>query len=399
MGEAGLAIGGTRCGKSTSAHGLDRVCSLMQSFSDVTTLATAILDAGGAILAWTRWQPICIEFHLQLPELAEHCIVRNPAIVAKTVKEGSDGTYICSCGLLHAVAPLIVDGEQTATFCVGQFLPGKPDLVRYRSQAARWGFEEGRYLAALAQVPVLSSERLQAAVGFLRQTADLVAELSLEASRAEVQAAERLKIEERLRRTMGRLNKSVDAAVGALARTVELRDPYTAGHQERVSRLAVEIGRCLELPAKSITSLRIAGLVHDLGKMAVPAEILAKPSALSEAERMLLQCHAETAYEVLREMRFPGPVAHIIRDHHERLDGSGYPRGLHQDRIRLESKILAVADVVEAMSAHRPYRPALGIEASLEEIESRRGELYDAAVVEACLWLFREEGYELASQE
>lgn len=384
--------------ESAPTFGLDRVSSLTQGFSELTGLASALLDGQGATLAQARWQPICTEFHLQLPELAEHCLVRNPAAVARAVEPGSEGIYTCPCGLHHAATPVIVDGRQAATVLVGQFLLAEPDIARFRAQAASWGFAEETYLEALSEVPVLSPERLEAAIGFLRDTADLVGELAFEAGRAEAQAAERLKVQERLRRTLGRLNRSVDAAVGALARTVEMRDPYTAGHQERVSQLAVAIGRCLELPPKSITSLRISGLVHDLGKMAVPAEILTKPSTLSEAEMMLLRGHAQTAYEVLHQMRFPGPVARIVRDHHERLDGSGYPRGLRQDRIRLESKILAVADVVEAMSAHRPYRPALGIEAALEEIDDQRGRLYDAAAVEACLWLFREEEFKLTEQ-
>jgi len=199
--------------------------------------------------------------------------------------------------------------------------------------------------------------------------------------------------EERVKGTLKQLRLTVDAAVGALAHTVEIRDPYTAGHQERVSELSVAIGRKLALRSRSITSLRIAGLIHDLGKIAVPAEILSKPGALTEHEWRLLQEHPETAFRVLREMRFPGPVARIVRNHHERLDGSGYPRGLTGDQVRIESRILAVADVVEAMSSHRPYRAALGIDAALEEISAQRDVKYDAQAVDACVALFREEGF------
>jgi PAS domain S-box-containing protein/putative nucleotidyltransferase with HDIG domain len=204
---------------------------------------------------------------------------------------------------------------------------------------------------------------------------------------------ERKLAEEHARRTLERLRLSTEAAVKTLARTVELRDPYTAGHQERVAELAVAIGDRLKLRPRTMTSLRIAALIHDLGKIAVPAEILARPGALTEAERHLIEQHPERAYEILREMRFPGPVASIVHQHHERLDGSGYPRGLRDKKIHIGSRIIGVADVVEAMSSHRPYRPALGIEAAFAEVESQKGTLYDSAVVDACVVLFREQGF------
>ncbi len=199
--------------------------------------------------------------------------------------------------------------------------------------------------------------------------------------------------EERVRRTVERLRLSIDAAVKTLTRTIEVRDPYTAGHQERVTELSLAIGERLSLRKRQLTSLRIASLIHDLGKIAVPAEILSKPGALTEMEWNLIRQHPETGFEILREMRFPGPVARIMRDHHERLDGSGYPRGLSGDEIRIESRILAIADVVEAMSSHRPYRPALGIDAALEEISAQHAVKYDEQAVDACVALFREEGF------
>jgi PAS domain S-box-containing protein/putative nucleotidyltransferase with HDIG domain len=205
--------------------------------------------------------------------------------------------------------------------------------------------------------------------------------------------------EERARRTVERLRRSTDAAVKTLARTIELRDPYTAGHQERVTELAVVIGRRLGLPRRALTALRIAALIHDLGKIAVPAEILSKPGSLSDMERQLIHRHPETGFQILREMRFPGPVATIVRQHHERCDGTGYPAGLRGGQIRMESRIIAVADVVEAMASHRPYRAALGIDAALAEIESGKGALYDSTVVETCLAIFREEGFSFSEQQ
>jgi len=201
---------------------------------------------------------------------------------------------------------------------------------------------------------------------------------------------DRKRAEQRAARTLEQLRDSVDAAVRTLARTIEMRDPYTAGHQERVTELTLAIAERLGVPSRTLTSLRIAALIHDLGKIAVPAELLAKPGSLSPMEWELIRQHPATAFDILHDMKFPGPVAAIVRQHHERLDGSGYPYGLRGDEIRRESRILAVADVVEAMASHRPYRPALGVDFALEEIQSRRDVLYDAEAVDACVHLFRD---------
>ena len=151
----------------------------------------------------------------------------------------------------------------------------------------------------------------------------------------------------------------------------------------------------MALPADTVDGIRVAGTLHDIGKMAVPAEILAKPGKLKEFEFGVVKMHAETSYEILRGIEFQWPVAEIAYQHHERCDGTGYPRGLKGDEILLEARILAVADVVEAMSSHRPYRPALELEVALEEVESGSGTLYDPEVCDACLRLFRERGYVL----
>ena len=172
--------------------------------------------------------------------------------------------------------------------------------------------------------------------------------------------------------------------------TVEIRDPYTAGHQRRVTELACAIGIGLGLPEEKIKGLRVASLLHDIGKMAVPIEILSKPTHLTDIEVSLIQSHPQVAYDLLKRIHFQYPVAQIVLQHHERLDGSGYPRGLKGEAILLEAKILAVADVVEAMASHRPYRPALGIDAALEEIAKNKGRLYSEDVVAACLKLFAE---------
>ena len=193
------------------------------------------------------------------------------------------------------------------------------------------------------------------------------------------------------------LRKSLEDSIQAIAATVEMRDPYTSGHQKRVAELAVAIAREMGVPEDRIEGLRLASVVHDLGKISVPAEILAKPGKLSSNEFMLVKGHAQAGYEILKDIDFPWPIATIVWQHHERMDGSGYPRGLKGDDILLESRILAVADVVEAMGSHRPYRPTLGIEIALQEIERARGIQYDSAVADACLKLFGEGRYVLAT--
>jgi putative nucleotidyltransferase with HDIG domain len=177
----------------------------------------------------------------------------------------------------------------------------------------------------------------------------------------------------------------------------EARDPYTAGHQRRVTELAMAVAEKLGLSEQVVEATRAAGLLHDIGKLSIPAEILSKPSVLSPLEMSLMKVHPQSAYEVLRTIDFPWPVADIVLQHHERVDGSGYPQGLRGDAILMQARILAVADVVEAMSSHRPYRAALGIEAALEEVKQGRGVLYDVLVADACLDLFRVDGFRFSN--
>jgi len=186
------------------------------------------------------------------------------------------------------------------------------------------------------------------------------------------------------------LEKSLEQSIRAIADTVEARDPYTAGHQRRVGELAVAIAREMGLPEQTIHGIHLAAAVHDLGKIHVPAEILSKPGKLTDIEFMLIKTHPQAGYDILKDVDFPWPIADIVRQHHEKLDGSGYPQGLKDGEILLESCIMTVADVVETMSSHRPYRPSLGMELALKEIERGRGSAYDPMVADACLKLFRE---------
>jgi PAS domain S-box-containing protein len=190
-----------------------------------------------------------------------------------------------------------------------------------------------------------------------------------------------------------RLQKALGATIKAITLVVEARDPYTAGHQVRVAEIAHAIAEEMGLPLDRMDSLHYASVIHDIGKIAVPAEILSKPTKLRDAEFSLIRIHPEAGYEILKEIEPPGAVDQIILQHHERVDGSGYPQGLSGQNILLEARILAVADVVEAMASHRPYRPTIGIEEALKEISKNKGSLYDSDVVDACLILFTKKGF------
>ena len=204
---------------------------------------------------------------------------------------------------------------------------------------------------------------------------------------------ERKQADNEIKVSFEKLRKAMGGIIQAMALTVEVRDPYTAGHQRRVADLARAIAQEMGLPEDQVDGLRMAGIVHDLGKIGVPAEILSKPAKLTNLEFSLIKIHPQVSYDILKDIDFPWPVAEIVLKHHERLNGSGYPKGLKRDEICREAQILMVADVVEAMASHRPYRPALGIDKALEEISQNKGILYDPEAVEVCLRLFREKGY------
>ena len=204
---------------------------------------------------------------------------------------------------------------------------------------------------------------------------------------------DRKQVEKQLQDTLGSLRRAVGVAIQVMVSAVEARDPYTAGHQLRAADIARAIATEIGLTQGRIDSIRIAGSVHDIGKLSIPAEILSKPTKLSELEFSLIKEHVLSGYEILKNVESPWPLAQIVYQHHERMDGSGYPRHLRGEEILMDARILAVADVVEAMSSNRPYRPALGEEAALKEIENNRSTLYDTDVVDACLRVFREKNF------
>lgn len=252
----------------------------------------------------------------------------------------------------------------------------------------------------------LSAEQARAAEGEARLSAEQARAAEEQARAAEEQAraaegearmaaADAHRAQAEAQAAAERLREALEGTVTAMGALTEIRDPHTAGHERRVTMLAVAIARRLGMGDDSLTALRLAGQVHDIGKISVPAEILNKPGALSEMEFELVKQHPRLAYAILNTVSFEWPVALIVLQHHERRDGSGYPHGIAGDEILPEARVLAVADVVESMASHRPYRPALGMDAALAEIESGRGTLYDADVVDACLAVVRKDGFEL----
>ncbi len=249
------------------------------------------------------------------------------------------------------------------------------EIVQYASALSSKWFAEQRVRALNVNLENLVAERtaeLMRVNDHLRQEID-----------------RRQKAQQDLQASLGAYQKIIEGAVMAIAMTIEKRDPYTAGHQQRVASLCLAIGRELGLSAERLAGLHIASIIHDIGKISLPAEILSKPAQLNPFEISLIQGHAQAGYDILRSIEFPWPVAQIVLQHHERLNGSGYPRGLTADDILLEARIVGVADVVETMASHRPYRPSIGLDKALEEIEKGRGTLYDANAADACLSVIR----------
>jgi putative nucleotidyltransferase with HDIG domain len=261
-----------------------------------------------------------------------------------------------------------------------QHAPWREEAVRrgYASSAAIPLVHEGEVVGTLNVYSHLPDAFGPEEMAFL---AEIAGDIAL--------GIKRLRLERKLDETVVRLRQMLYGTVEALSRMLELRNPYTAGHQMRVARLACAIAREMGWAEDRVEGLRLAALLHDIGKMAIPAEILTAPRRLTEPEMQLIRLHPVLGFEVLKGIEFPWPVPQAMLQHHERLDGSGYPNGLRGEAIIPEARILGVADVVESMASHRPYRAALGMEAALEEISRNSGVLYDPQVVEACLAVCR----------
>ena len=266
------------------------------------------------------------------------------------------------------------------------YLEGIEQCWREKYFETRTRHKDGHYVDMELRARLLNDSQGKV-IGAIWAARDITKRLQLE--------QERKQAEEKLQQTLESLRKAVGTTIQVMVSAVESRDPYTAGHQSRSADLACAIATEMGLAQDKIEGIRMAGSIHDIGKLSIPAEILSKPTKLTDIEFSLIKEHSRSGYEMLKDVESPWPLAEIVYQHHERMNGSGYPRNLKGDEILMEARIMAVADVVEAMASHRPYRPALGIEAALEEIEKNKGILYDNAVADACLRLFREKGYQL----
>ena len=274
-----------------------------------------------------------------------------------------------------------------------------PEVMPWRGEALKQGF------SSVVSLPLTSNGRPFGALGiysdetdvFNSEEVDLLKRLgdSLVYGVVAIHTHKKLNwAEGEAKKSLDKLQKAFGAIIQVLEKTVEIRDPYTAGHQRRVADLAWQIAKEMGLSTDRIDGIRITGIIHDIGKIHIPAEILSKPKALTSIEFSLIKTHPQVGADILEAIEFPWPVEKIVLQHHERVDGSGYPHGLSKKDILLESRIIGVADVVEAMASHRPYRPALGIDKALKEISDNRSILYDKDVVDICLKLFNEKKYQ-----
>jgi HD-GYP domain-containing protein (c-di-GMP phosphodiesterase class II) len=280
---------------------------------------------------------------------------------------------------------------------------GKGNKIWLKDQAAIEVYQQDNICLSLGILTIVSKEI--EAEDKLKKHHDLLENLVQERTaelrklnrQLQREIEERKRTQKKLSHSYLQLQQGLDEIVKAMSLTLEERDPYTAGHQRRTTDLSLAIAQEMGLPEHETKGLQMAGLIHDMGKISVPGEILSKPGRLNDAELQLIRRHPQVAYDILHQIDFPWAVDQIVLQHHEKLDGSGYPQGLSGEEILLESRILCVADVVETMETHRPYRPSLGRAAALEEISKNSGVLYDPRVVNACLRLFQEMDFQYST--
>lgn len=292
---------------------------------------------------------------------------------------------------------------QTGEVRIEKDLAKKNGFVPWKAAACKRGF------LSSAAFPLVRNDETLGVInifshdpeGFGKEDIVLLSALAEDLSYgiAAIRTGEKKKcLEQELKESRERLQRTIEVTVQALSTTIEMRDPYTAGHQRRVAELATAIATEMGLTKEQVDSINIAGMIHDIGKIYIPVEILTRPGRLNEYEVNIIKAHSQYGHDIVTETEVPEPVAEIVLQHHERVNGSGYPKGMRTEEILQESKVLSVADVVEAMSSHRPYRPSLGIELALDEIENHRGIYYDPEVTDACLRLFKKKGYELSPE-
>ncbi len=348
-------------------------------------ICRVIVEIGGYRIAWVG--------------LAEEDEKKNVRPVAQT---GFENGYLEALRITWADTELghnpIGTALRTARPCISQDVLSDPGCTRWHDEATKYG-----YLSLIA-LPLITDKEPFGSLNiyaneknaFDGEEIKLLTELTYDMAYGITALRTRGrhdKAKQELQYSLEKLKRILEQTVNALSSTLSKRDPYTASHQQRVTQLACAIAKKMGVSQQMIDCIRIAGLLHDIGKIHVPAEILSKPAALTNAEYEIVKTHPQVACDILKDIEFPWPIAEIALQHHERINGSGYPRRLREEEILLEAKILMVADVVEAMASHRPYRPSRGIEAALDEISKNRGVLYELQVVDACLKLFADKKF------
>lgn len=342
---------------------------------------------------------------------ATHDLQSVMDIVRHSVREltGSDGaTFVlkegefCYYAEEDAISPLWKGLRFPMEICISGWVMQhrQPVIIEDIYQDERIPIDVYRktFVRSLAMAPIKTNEPIGAIGCYWADvhipTPEQIQVLQVLADTAAI-AMDNIGYRENIASQARQLEDAIDGTLLTVAKMVELKDPYTSGHQRRVGIISYDIAREMGWEQKRCEMLRRAAIVHDIGKIGIPGELLTKPSKLTPPEFRLIQTHAEMSYEILRDVDFLLPIAEIICQHHERLDGSGYPHGLTAGQILPEAKVVAVADVFEAMTSHRPYRPALGAEAAFEELERNKGVLYDPEVVEALIRLIKEKNYRL----
>lgn len=348
-------------------HLLREICRIIVEAGGYCQARVGLLDKDcgdeGGTLAWTGYHDShVIETYLMAEEmlgdrdLANQALDCRRSIIEKAISLGPDEETCCQAalerGYVSMIAlPLCFDGQVLGTLNIRTVDPEIFDSA------------EVDLLTELAEDLAFGITSLRMRIAHRQAEADL-------------------------RRSLDRLGSTMKKTILAMAKMTEIRDPYTAGHQQRVASLSRAIAREMKLPDEVVEYIYLAASVHDVGKIHIPSEILTTPGRISEIEFELIKIHPQAGYEILDTVEFPWPLPEIVLQHHEKIDGSGYPAGLKGGKIMLEARIVCVADVVEAMSSHRPYRPLLGLNTALEEITCHRGMAYDAEVVDACVRLF-----------
>lgn len=372
----------------------DLLQSMIDDFYFLDSAPMAIDDLEGNVIVSAGWQDICTKFHRVNKESARNC-AETEAHFIKNIKEGEFVPYKCKNNLRDMITPIIIGGKHMGNLFLGQFFYEDeiPEEEIFIEQAEKFGFDIDKYLEALYRVPRFNRQKIKKTMSFYLKLVQMFSNLSYSNIKLAKLLHDYRDSKDELKISYDKLNKTLDGTISCLSSIVETRDPYTAGHQKRVEELVRAISDELGFDNNKIRMLSITSLVHDIGKIGIPASILSKPAKLTEIETKMVRIHPEVGYNILKEIDFGYPVAKIILQHHEKLDGSGYPKGLTSGQILFDAKIIAVADTVEAMISHRPYRPAKSIEVALKEIEALKDTHYDPEIVDVCIKLFKEKNF------